>query len=115
MFACFPFLKPVLDGLQSGVLASDVLILGTPKHSREASSALRSWSRNMRKATADDIHLGSHQRLTTQESLHQGFTTTSEPAPAHEIESQQHGAFPDMGGIKKTTAIALTFEPAGDR
>lgn len=55
VFACFIFLKPFMDGLQTGLLASDIQILSLKKSSGNGSFGLGTWSKKNRKSPQDGI------------------------------------------------------------
>lgn len=110
IFACFPFLKPVMDGLQTGLLTSDIHILDTKKPSTGTGSsfALSTWVKKSRQ-DANKVYQGPHQRLNTQESIPQPLVASAgndwqdfEPVDKDEGSAK---------GIKKTTAIALHYGP----
>ncbi|MCJ1462539.1 hypothetical protein MMC07_001141 [Pseudocyphellaria aurata] len=107
IFACFIFLKPFMDGLQTGLLASDIQILSSKKSSRNGTFGLGTWSRKNRK---DEMDLGIHERLDTQESIKQVVVKTSEiTGNGHESMRTGDGSAKDT--IKKTTDIVQHFEP----
>ena len=110
IFACFIFLKPFMDGLQTGLLASDIQILSSKKTNGSGTFGLGTWSKKNRKSPKDRVHLGPHERLDTQESLKQIDINTSE-TKRYDIESKHtsDGLAKDM--IKKTTVIAHHYEP----
>lgn len=110
VFACFPFLKPVMDGLQTGLLNSDIHILDIkkPATGTDSSFALSTWSKKSRQ-DASKIYQGPHQRLNTQESITQPVITSADN-DWQDVESNDK----DEGSakqIKKTTAIALHYGP----
>lgn len=106
-FACFIFLKPFMDGLQTGLLASDIQILSLKKNSGNGSFGLGTWSKKNRKSPENEngIHLGPHERLDTPESLKQVVITVSEDKKHELIDGSTTDA------IQKTTVIAQHYEP----
>ncbi|MCJ1426539.1 hypothetical protein MMC29_004442 [Sticta canariensis] len=104
-FACFIFLKPFIDGLQTGLLASDIQILSSKKNSGHGSFGLGTWSKEKRKSPENGVHLGPHERLDTQESLKQVVSKVS--------GNNQHELMDGLtkDAIKKTTVIAQHYEP----
>ena len=110
IFACFPFLKPVMDGLQTGLLTSDIHILDTkkPATGTDSSFGLSTWSKKSRQ-DANKIYQGPHQRLNTQESITQPVIAAAgnDWADVESMEKDEESA----KGIKKTTAIALHYGP----
>lgn len=110
VFACFIFLKPFMDGLQTGLLASDIQILSLKKSSANGSFGLGTWSKKNRKSQQDDIDLGPHERLDTQESLKQVVFQTSE-TKRHGLDSIHTSDGSTKDAIKKTTVIAQHYEP----
>lgn len=110
IFACFIFLKPFMDGLQTGLLASDIQILGSKKSSGNGSFGLGTWSKKNRSSPKDGVHLGPHERLDTQESLKQVVIKTSE-IKRHDLGSMGSNDGSATDTIKKTTVIAQRFEP----
>lgn len=106
IFACFIFLKPFMDGLQTGLLASDIQILSSKKSSGNGSFGLGTWSKKNRQ---NGVHLGYHERLDTQESLKQIAIETKR----HDLGAirTSDGSIKDT--IKKTTVIAQHYEPKG--
>lgn len=107
IFACFIFLKPFMDGLQTGLLASDIQILSSKKSSRNGTFGLGTWSKKNRK---DEIDLGLHERLDTQESTKQVIVKTSEIKGVGP-ESMRTGDGSAKDTIKKTTDIVQRFGP----
>lgn len=110
IFACFPFLKPVMDGLQTGLLNSDIHILDIkkPGTGTDSSFGLSTWSKKSRQ-DASKIYQGPHQRLNTQESITKPVIA-SVGNDWQDVESNEM----DEGSnkrIKKTTAIALHYGP----
>ena len=110
VFACFIFLKPFMDGLQTGLLASDIQILSLKKSSGNGSFGLGTWSKKNRKSPQDGIDLGPHERLDTQESLKQVVIHTSE-TKRHDLDSIHTSEGSTKDAIKKTTVIAQHYEP----
>lgn len=110
IFACFPFLKPVMDGLQTGLLTSDIHILDTKKPSTgtDSSFGLSTWSKKSRQ-DANKIYQGPHQRLNTQESITQPVVAAA-GNDWQDVESMDKNE-ESAKGIKKTTAIALHYGP----
>lgn len=88
-FACFIFLKPFMDGLQTGLLASDIYILDPKKsHSTGSGSAgfaMGSWSKNKCSGPSkNEVDLGPHRRLGTQEMLEDHtIVTIDQPEQVH--------------------------------
>lgn len=107
IFACFIFLKPFIDGLQTGLLASDIQILSSKKSSGNGSFGLGTWSKKNRK---HDVDLGLHERLDTQESLKQVVIKTSE-TKRHDTGSMHTSGGSTKDTIRKTTVIAQYYEP----
>lgn len=115
IFACFPFLKPVMDGLQTGLLTSDIHILDTKKPSTgtDSSFGLSTWSNKKSRQDANKIYQGPHQRLNTQESITQPVVAAAAAAGNSnwqdvDLMEKDEGS---AKGIKKTTAIALHYGP----
>lgn len=127
VFACFIFLKPFMDGLQTGLLASDIHILDPKKsHSTGSGSAgfaMGSWSKNKRSGPSKNgVDLGPHRRLGTQETLEDHtIVTIDQPGQVHhrpdvvdEIEFDRTSARGRKDAIKKTTVIAQHYETRPD-
>lgn len=123
LFACFIFLKPFMDGLQTGLLASDIHILDPKKsHSTGSGSAgfaMGSWSKNKRSGPSKNgVDLGPHRRLGTQETLEDHtIVTIDQPEQVHhrpdvrdERESERTSERAAKDAIKKTTVIAQHYE-----
>lgn len=94
-----------MDGLQTGLLASDIQILSSKKNSGNGSFGLGTWSKKNRKSGGDgDLDLGPHERLDTQESLKQVVVKVT--------ENKQHELIDEStkDTIKKTTVIAQHYE-----
>lgn len=110
IFACFPFLKPVMDGLQTGLLNSDIHILDNKKAATgtDSSLGLSTWSKKSRQ-DANNIYQGPHQRLNTQESITQPIAASAgnDWQDLESIDKDEGSA----KRIKKTTAIALHYGP----
>ena len=94
-----------MDGLQTGLLASDIQILSLKKNSGNGSFGLGSWSKKNRKSAENGVHLGPHERLDTPESLKQVIIKVSEDKQRELIDGSTKDA------IQKTTVIAQHFEP----
>ena len=128
LFACFIFLKPFMDGLQTGLLASDIHILDPKKsHSTGSGSAgfaMGSWSKMKRYGPSKNgVDLGPHRRLGTQETLEDHtIVTIDQPEQVHhrpdvrdEIESERTSERGAKDAIKKTTVIAQHYETRPDQ
>lgn len=89
LFACFIFLKPFMNGLQTGLLASDIHILNPKKsHSTGSGSAgfaMGSWSKNKCSGPSkNEVDLGHHRRLGTQDTLEDHtIVTIDQPEQVH--------------------------------
>lgn len=113
-----------MDGLQTGLLASDIHILDPKKFrstgSGSAGFAMGSWSENKRsRPSKDGVDLGLYRRLGTQETLDtivmidQSEQVNHRPDVRDEIESiSERGA---ENAIKKTTVIAQQYETRPDQ
>lgn len=128
LFACFIFLKPFMDGLQTGLLASDIHILDPKKShstgSGSAAFAMGSWSKHKRSGPSKNgVDLGPHRRLGTQETLEDHtIVTIDQPEQAHhrpdvrdEIEFERTSERGAKDAIKKTTVIAQHYETRPDQ
>ena len=129
LFACFIFLKPFMDGLQTGLLASDIHILDPKKsHSTGSGSAggfaMGSWSKIKRSGPSKNgVDLGPHRRLGTQETLEDHtIVTIDQPEQVHrrpdvrgKMESERTSERGAKDAIKKTTVIAQHYESRPDQ
>lgn len=117
-----------MDGLQTGLLASDIHILDPKKsHSTGSGSAgfaMGSWSKNKRSGPSKNgVDLGPHRRLGTQETLEDHtIVTIDQPEQVHhlpdlkpEIESERISERGAKDAIKKTTVIAQHYETRPDK
>lgn len=117
-----------MDGLQTGLLASNIHILDPKKsHSTGSGSAgfaMGSWSKNKRSGPSKNgFDLGPHRRLGTQETLEDHTIVTIDqpeqvyrrPDVKEEIESERISERGAKDAIKKTTVIAQHYESRPDQ
>ena len=121
LVACIPFLKPFMQGLDSGLLTSDLRVRGPPRsHAINTSSDNRMEKSNRSKGhplktmpvknVFDSGSFSIHQ--LRDDRIHHQVDITHDP-PAHDSESRT-SAGSDTMIIKRTAAFNVEHETVGE-
>lgn len=99
---CIPFIKPVMDSLQTGILVSDVHTTISPRH---PSFALR-WL-----GSSSATRAGSGSNKWPKNSTHGNSTTATSGGPEEDGERFTGFGSEERMVIKQTKTVAVQTEP----